>query len=84
MAKCDLCNQTCPGHQLAELRERYQIPGVIDVCPECERWTNKLKSDLLDQIAPKMREAIAEKKGKPLTKTNKALRVLKRILTPPA
>lgn len=84
MAKCDLCDRSCPSYDLVQLRDQYQINEVVDICPDCARWADKLKSDLLDQIAPKMREAIAEKKGKPLTRTSKALRILKLMFTPPA
>ena len=63
MTKCDLCNQSCPISNIVQLRDQYRIPEVVDLCPDCARWADKVKSDLLDKIAPKMREAIAEKKG---------------------
>jgi len=68
MAKCDLCDRSCPSYDLVQLRDQYQINEVVDICPDCARWADKLKSDLLSEIAPKMREAIAEKKGVSLIK----------------
>lgn len=66
MAKCDLCGGECKAHAMTTLLEQYQIPGVAEICPDCTRWANKTKSDLLGEIAPSMRSAIAEKKGQPL------------------
>lgn len=62
MAKCDLCNDTVPAHQLVQLRDSYQIPGVTDICPKCEKFANKTKSDLLDKVAPAVREALQNRK----------------------
>lgn len=65
MAICDLCGQKCQAHQLEQLLESYRIPGVEDVCPDCSRWASKAKGDMLLQIAPRMREEIANRKGMP-------------------
>lgn len=63
MAKCDLCGGECKAANMTTLLDQYQIAGVADLCPDCERWANKLKGDMLGEIAPRMRVAIAEKKG---------------------
>lgn len=63
MTKCDLCGSDCRASELAQLRDHYQAAGVVDLCPSCAKWTNKQKSDMLDEIAPRMREAIAARKG---------------------
>ena len=63
MTKCDLCDADCNAPSLIKLREVYQIPGVVDICPKCEKWAAKLKSSLLDEVAPKMRAAISERKN---------------------
>jgi hypothetical protein len=65
MAKCDLCGADCGAAKLVQLLTNYQAAGVVDICPDCEKWANKLKSDMLLEIAPRMRAAIAERKGMP-------------------
>jgi hypothetical protein len=65
MAKCDLCGASCAAFKLAQLLPSYQSAGVEDICPDCEKWANRLKSDLTAEIAPRMREAIAERKDLP-------------------
>jgi hypothetical protein len=65
MAKCDLCGADCRATELETLLDSYQLPNVRDVCPDCRRWANKLKADMLDEIGPRMRAAITERKGLP-------------------
>lgn len=65
MAKCDLCGADCGAHRMVQLLPSYQAGGVVDVCPDCEKWANKLKSDMLLEIGPRMRSAIAERKNAP-------------------
>lgn len=65
MAKCDLCGANCRAVDLVQLLDSYQEAGVVDICPACEKWANKLKSDMLGEIAPRLRAAIAERKGVP-------------------
>lgn len=63
MAKCDLCGGDCKALELEQLLSSLQVEGVVDVCPNCRRWANDLKGSLLSEIPPKMREAIAARKG---------------------
>ncbi len=63
MAKCDLCGESCKGIDLVQLRDSYQVDGIVDLCEKCHRWANAEKSRLLEEIAPKMREAIRERAG---------------------
>lgn len=65
MAICDLCGGNCQASDLQQLLGPYQVPGVQDLCPECARWADKTKGDLLLQIGPRMREEIAKRKGTP-------------------
>ena len=65
MAKCDLCGGDSRPVELVQLLSSYQINGVRDVCPHCARWADKTKADLLSEISPKMRYAVASKKGAP-------------------
>lgn len=65
MATCDLCGADCGAAKLVQLLDSYKVAGVVDICPDCEKWANKLKSDMLLEIAPRMRVAIAERKGLP-------------------
>lgn len=65
MAKCDLCGGQCKAADMNTLLNQYQIAGVAELCPDCERWATKIKGDMLGEIAPRMRAAIAEKKGAP-------------------
>lgn len=68
MAKCDLCGNDCSAMNLAQLRDAYQAAGVVDVCPSCAKWANKTKSDMLMEIEPRMRAAIAtRKKAQPVS-----------------
>lgn len=67
MAKCDLCGGNCAAHQLEQLRTQYQAAGVRDLCPDCTKWANKTKGELIDKIAPQMRAAIEARKGAPPT-----------------
>lgn len=62
MANCDLCGSHCKAIELVELLDGYKIDGVIDICPACKKWADKTKSDLLLEIAPKMRAAIAARR----------------------
>lgn len=71
MAKCDLCGSDCSAAKLAQLLTKYQGSGVVDICPDCERWAVKLKSDMLLEIAPRMREAISKRKGEPKQQESK-------------
>lgn len=61
MAKCDLCGKDCQAHQMTQLLDDYQVPGVVDLCPACSKWANELKSEMLLGIAPRMRAAIAQR-----------------------
>lgn len=63
MARCDLCNKVVSSNQMEQLRDSYQIPGVIDICPECARWADKAKVALLDEIAEKMRSLVQTRKS---------------------
>lgn len=63
MAKCDLCGGDCRASYLSQLLNQYQAAGVVDICPDCEKWANKLKGGMLDEIPPRMRAAIAAKKA---------------------
>jgi hypothetical protein len=65
MAACDLCGKHCAAIKLLQLLESYQAAGVVDICPDCEKWANKLKSDMLLEIAPRLRAAVAQRKGTP-------------------
>jgi hypothetical protein len=65
MAKCDLCGSHCAAHELEQLRPQYQVAGVCDVCPDCRRWADQTKADMLAKIAPQMRAAVEAKKGQP-------------------
>lgn len=65
MAKCDLCGGHCRANDLVQLRDQYQAAGVVDICPACEKWANKQKSDMLGEIPRRMRDTIAAKKGVP-------------------
>lgn len=65
MAKCDLCGADCKASELVQLLDSYQVPGVVDICPSCRQWADKLKSDMLLEIAPRLRAAIAERQGQP-------------------
>lgn len=65
MAKCDLCGGDCKSIELEQLLDSYQTAGVVDVCPTCRKWANGLKNDIIAELAPRMRAAIAEKKGRP-------------------
>lgn len=65
MAKCDLCGESCAAAELVQLLDSYQVPGVVDICRDCEKWANRLKSDMVLEIAPRMRASIAERAGVP-------------------
>lgn len=65
MAGCDLCGKACRLKDLETLLDSYQVPGVEDVCPDCRRWANKVKQDLLTEISERMRQVIFERKGLP-------------------
>ncbi len=64
MATCDLCGAACGAAKLAQLRQEYQADGVEDLCPDCAKWADKLKSDMLLEIPSRMRESVAERKGR--------------------
>ena len=77
--KCDLCEENCEATRITTLREPYRIFGVEDICPTCMDWANKLKSDLLDEIGPKMRSAISERKYSLSARTPSWFRRLLRV-----
>jgi hypothetical protein len=68
MAKCDLCDAQCKSSKLVQLREPYQVPGVVDLCPACRKWADGTKDALMSQIAPQMRTLVQARKhgGAPL------------------
>lgn len=63
MATCDLCGTACSAAKLMQLRQEYQADDIADLCPDCAKWADKLKSDMLLEIPSRMRESIAERKG---------------------
>lgn len=65
MAYCDLCEAHCKAGDLQTLLTQYQAAGVVDVCPACEKWATKLKSDMIGEIPGRMQAAITERKGLP-------------------
>ena len=69
MAKCDLCGCTCPAADMEQLLDSYKVGGVVDICPGCRKCLDKVKSDLLAEIAPRMREAISQRMTTPGTLT---------------
>lgn len=80
MAKCDLCGSDCKAQELVTLMDQYQAAGVRDVCPACERLANKLKSDMLAEIGPRMRAAISERKAASADASLPAVPGMRRIL----
>lgn len=58
VATCDLCGRHCQASEMAQLLDHYQVDGITDICPSCQKKANQAKSDLLAEIAPRMREAI--------------------------
>ena len=66
MAMCDLCGKNCRAVELAQLLDSYRTGDVTDICTDCAKWANKLKSDMLLEVGPRMREAIAARKGSPV------------------
>ncbi len=67
MAHCDLCGAECKASQMCELLPSYQVPGVSDICPDCEKWANKTKGELQDaalaDMTTKLRAAISARAG---------------------
>ena len=63
MAKCDLCGGNCKAIELEQLLNAYQTAGVVDVCPSCRKWANKIKGKLLNEISLNMKKAIEDRKG---------------------
>jgi ribosome-binding protein aMBF1 (putative translation factor) len=61
MSTCDLCGNHTKD-ELKELRKEYQISEVTHLCCSCAKWADKTKSDLLDVVPQKMKEAIHIKK----------------------
>lgn len=66
MAKCDLCNESCVASGMTQLLTMYQTDGIVDLCPACKSWADKTKNDMVGEIAPRLREAIRVRAGKPL------------------
>lgn len=62
MAKCDLCAGECRASDLVQLLQQYQVPGVVDVCPECATWASKRKSALIAETVTTLRAEISAKK----------------------
>jgi hypothetical protein len=62
MAKCDLCGESCKAYQMQQLRSEYAVDGVNDICSDCASWASKIKSDMIDEIAPRMRAAISDRR----------------------
>lgn len=65
MAKCDICGASASLEEMRELRDSYQVPGVVDLCPKCIDWANKELTEIRLATAPEMRRRIALRAGKP-------------------
>lgn len=81
MAKCDLCGAQCFAHELEQLLTQYRVAGITDVCPTCRRWADRKKLSLIDEIAPKMREAILERSQRKPNFYQRALAALARTFS---
>jgi hypothetical protein len=54
---------------MGQLLDSYQVPGVVDICPECVKWANKCKSAMLLEIAARMRAGDQLLRSRRLTPT---------------
>jgi hypothetical protein len=50
---------------MVQLLDQYKVAGVSEICRPCEKWASGVKSSIVSEIAPRMRDAIAAKKGAP-------------------
>ena len=60
-AKCDLCGKEVQQSDVEQLLVQYRVKAIVNICPTCRQWANKIKSDVLDTIAPTMRNAIHDR-----------------------
>jgi coenzyme F420-reducing hydrogenase beta subunit len=63
MAKCDLCGKTCSAQDMEQLRNIFQVDGIVDLCPSCVKSVNKIKDDYLDKMGSHVRDEIRKRKG---------------------
>jgi hypothetical protein len=65
MAKCDICGVHALGSELAHLRDCYQVEGVKDMCPKCEKWANDELWRIRATNAPEMQRRLRERMALP-------------------
>lgn len=65
MAICDLCHKHSDIGAMTTLRDIYQIDGMKDICPDCQKWADKELNELRARIAPELRKRIAERRLTP-------------------
>lgn len=63
MATCDLCGNSYHSYQVHILNESYRVNGIVDLCPECGKFADKTKRELLAKITPGIRMALLERKS---------------------
>jgi len=65
MAKCDVCGNHADSHKMSQLLSRYQSPGIVDVCPACNKWATARKWELVGQASDQLRRELADRAGNP-------------------
>ena len=61
MSTCDLCGVKCKASDTVELKDEYQIAGIVDICPRCNDWASAEKDKLISNIYKDLQKAILEK-----------------------
>lgn len=65
MAKCDVCGGYADPYKMSQLLPRLQSPGVVDVCPSCEKWATARKWELVSQSTDQLRQEIQGRASNP-------------------
>lgn len=63
MALCDLCDKDVDTYMLEALPPMLRTSEVAHICPTCSAWVDRKHTRMVNALAPKMREAILNRRG---------------------
>jgi hypothetical protein len=63
MAHCDLCGKHAEASSMSPLKVRFQMPGVSDICGECDEWAADQHTRLIRRAGDELETLIRARAG---------------------